>query len=284
MIKFQVLWNIVFVVALYSMSLTGVWWRWNQHSTEKAKTRETARDGWKWFDEIVLQCIRRRHHLLLAGVWIGIRKREGVMSADEGSEESKWRRRRGNGAEIDGIHLPLLYYWTSVRERELKGLFLVSPAPGPEKRLQGKVLQREREREKTAFSFYGRSIEAIDCMALAHMEMNGLSRDSRSVGGTKLIFFLFFLRWPKCLECGIEGKRVLKIIIIIKKKKGGQRVLSGSPEVDNGWIPLLVEALYSPKRRAAAEAAELSLSLSWKYYPGEEGKKKKGDGRLPFSI
>lgn len=69
-----------------------------------------------------------------------------------------------------------------------------------------------------------------------------------------------------------------------KKKKGGQRVLSGSPEVDNGWIPLLVEALYSPKRRAAAEAAELSLSLSWKYYPGEEGKKKKGDGRLPFSI
>jgi hypothetical protein len=112
-------------------------------------------------------------------------------------------------------------------------------------------------------------------MALAHMEMNGLSRDSRSVGGTKLIFFLFFLRWPKCLECGIEGKRVLKIIIIIKKKKGGQRVLSGSPEVDNGWIPLLVEALYSPKRRAAAEAAELSLSLSWKYNPGEEGEKKR---------
>jgi hypothetical protein len=37
-------------------------------------------------------------------------EKEGVMSADEGSEESKWRRRRGNGAEIDGIHLPLLYY------------------------------------------------------------------------------------------------------------------------------------------------------------------------------
>ena len=146
MIKFQIPWNIVCIVALYSMSLTGVWWRWNPGTQyRKGKTRETARDGWKCFGEIVLQCIHRRHHLLLAGVWIGIRKR-GSDGADGGSEESKWRRRRGNGAEIDGIHLPLLYYWTSVRERELKDCFWFHQHPGRKNVFKVNCC-RERERE-----------------------------------------------------------------------------------------------------------------------------------------
>ena len=48
-----------------------------------------------------------------------------------------------------------------------------------------------------------------------------------------------------------------------KKKERGAESFVGSrgPKVDNEWIPLLVEALYSPKKRAAAEAAKLSLSL-----------------------